>query len=618
MGSLNGSLLTLGAVAALAVASAGARRGSQNSTTKTLADLDAELRWLGKGLLGEHLLNDTTKSCGSTSSMVAQYLAERGFLVDPTQGAGKYQGHYDLSVQTVDAGWVAVDPTWIQFHAPYDLSVAWGMAEEAWGAAWDAASEAQQMTWAKEKMAPTIGHFRAILADGRAAFEVTPNLHTGTRTHHPSRTPTGALSPPAEWTGATTWREYWQKRADRVDRNLQRLVEGKKLTSGSVFTEMLHETLARETRGSRSRPESRAHYAGWSCVSGPEELLEVLKHRISDLSWTQATRRMILKDAPFWWDGLSKDWSVSYWETRLPSGTPAFIVQASHIEYLFTPSGSLGSGEVALARRMVAIAEDWEEERRLRSSSFERLSSEDIDAIRAAAMAKGKPKGSANEPQRGALRALLAQHAALVGRGFTRGRRAFDEVRRAPGLARKAKIVGGVAADNVGDVFDTHIKTLPALADLVAGSLNADRYRLASDRFFDALEAAAGAKQVVYLGPFVAIGDRKGGIYGNLELSFRTIDTPDERPSDTLGVHLAFIGVPKEARRQGRGRRLLQLVCEAADAAGMRIDLDVDPQRMHGDAKAPVGKVQLRAFYKSLGFTSVRGQGPDYLIRKPQ
>lgn len=131
-------------------------------------------------------------------------------------------------------------------------------------------------------------------------------------------------------------------------------------------------------------------------------------------------------------------------------------------------------------------------------------------------------------------------------------------------------------------------------------------------RFFDALESVAGKGQVLYVGPFVMVGDQEGGVYGNLEIGVSAME------NGSWGVHLGFIGVPKEARRTGRGSKLLSIVTAAADAAGLPMDLDVDPTTMRGDAKAPVSRKDLRAWYGRFGFTSVKRLGIDYMARPAQ
>jgi ribosomal protein S18 acetylase RimI-like enzyme len=131
-----------------------------------------------------------------------------------------------------------------------------------------------------------------------------------------------------------------------------------------------------------------------------------------------------------------------------------------------------------------------------------------------------------------------------------------------------------------------------------------------ADRFFNALEAEAGEKQVFYVGPFTVVGDQRGGILGKLEVSIFSRQS-DGAPS----VHLAYIGVNRDERQQGRGTRLMQIMLAAADAAGLPVDLEVDPQTERGDAKPPMNKKQLREFYKRFGFHTVRGMGSDYMER---
>ena len=134
----------------------------------------------------------------------------------------------------------------------------------------------------------------------------------------------------------------------------------------------------------------------------------------------------------------------------------------------------------------------------------------------------------------------------------------------------------------------------------------------ASNRFFDALEARAGEKQTMYAGPFVVVGDRKGGVLGNLEVSVGGSSTLEAREPV---VRLSFIGVSPDQRGEGRGTALLNLVTSAADDAGLAVELDVDPQTMRGEKKPPMNKAALRAFYKKAGFAAVRGMGSDFMRR---
>ena len=139
-----------------------------------------------------------------------------------------------------------------------------------------------------------------------------------------------------------------------------------------------------------------------------------------------------------------------------------------------------------------------------------------------------------------------------------------------------------------------------------------EEIKAASDRFFDALEARAGEKQTMYAGPFVVVGDRKGGVLGNLEVSVGVSSTLEAREPV---VRLSFIGVSPDQRGEGRGTALLNLVTAAADDAGLAVELDVDPQTMRGEKKPPMNKAALRAFYKKAGFATVRGMGSDFMRR---
>lgn len=133
----------------------------------------------------------------------------------------------------------------------------------------------------------------------------------------------------------------------------------------------------------------------------------------------------------------------------------------------------------------------------------------------------------------------------------------------------------------------------------------------AISRFLDALERLAGEKQVVYFGPFQVVGDRKGGVLGKLELRVSGSEV-----DSGLVVHLGFLGVLKEDRGGGRGRALLQMVCEAADEAGLPVELGVSPVKSYGQSKPPMNKAQLRAFYAKSGFKTRKGMGPDFMRRE--
>ena len=130
------------------------------------------------------------------------------------------------------------------------------------------------------------------------------------------------------------------------------------------------------------------------------------------------------------------------------------------------------------------------------------------------------------------------------------------------------------------------------------------------ERFFAALDSDAGEGQTFYRGPFVVVGDRKGGVLGTLEVYVRSM-----LKSGEPGVSLSYIGVNREGRQQGRGTRLLRVGLEAADDVGLPVYLTVSPEKDHGDTKPPMNKRQLRAFYAKFGFHPVPGMEADYMER---
>jgi hypothetical protein len=143
----------------------------------------------------------------------------------------------------------------------------------------------------------------------------------------------------------------------------------------------------RRRAGAKPRP-GRAQWTGWSCVSGPEEMVAVIKRRTRDLSYGQAIRRMDLKGGPAWWFGMPTDWAVSYWETELPSGRSALVMQHSGIEYLFTDDGSHDDDEAGTAVRLVEALDRLSDAGRVSTPWFEDLSDAELQIVRAAARVK--------------------------------------------------------------------------------------------------------------------------------------------------------------------------------------------------------------------------------------
>lgn len=132
----------------------------------------------------------------------------------------------------------------------------------------------------------------------------------------------------------------------------------------------------------------------------------------------------------------------------------------------------------------------------------------------------------------------------------------------------------------------------------------------AMNRFWDAFEKLAGEKQLVFVGPFQLVGDRKGGILAKLEVK-ASAEAIAGRPA----VHIAFIGVKREDRKKGYGDKVMRMLIQAADVVGLGMDLEVDPQTEYGEKKPAMNERQLTKFYAKYGFVS----GEDgYMRRLPR
>lgn len=132
----------------------------------------------------------------------------------------------------------------------------------------------------------------------------------------------------------------------------------------------------------------------------------------------------------------------------------------------------------------------------------------------------------------------------------------------------------------------------------------------AMNRFWDAFEKLAGEKQLVFVGPFQLVGDRKGGILAKLE-----VKASAEAIAGSPAVHIAFIGVKREDRKKGYGDKVMRMLIQAADAVGLGMDLEVDPQTEYGEKKPAMNERQLTKFYAKYGFVS----GEDgYMRRLPR
>jgi hypothetical protein len=190
------------------------RRRVRRNGAKTSADLRRELTWLGPGVVAELIFGGTTKQCQHTSLAVARYLAEQGFSVRTAGGGtGKYAGHYDLGVFTADEGWISVDPTAIQFHAPISLSAAHAQAMDALpdhmveykrGRYRFKGSRAEAEAITAQVFEPTIKWSVRGIREGLPAFEVTKSpLREAPK-------PPIRPAPPDEY--YKSWREWWEER----------------------------------------------------------------------------------------------------------------------------------------------------------------------------------------------------------------------------------------------------------------------------------------------------------------------------------------------------------------------------------------------------------------------
>jgi len=190
------------------------RRRVRRNGAKTSADLRRELTWLGPGVVAQLMFGGTTKQCQGTAWAVASYLAEQGFSVRTAGGGtGKYAGHYDLGVFTADEGWISVDPTAIQFHAPISFSVAHAQAMDSLpdhmleydrGRYRFKGTRAEAEALTAQVFEPTIEWSVRGIREGLPAFEVTKSpLREAPK-------PPIRPSPPDE--DFESWREWWEER----------------------------------------------------------------------------------------------------------------------------------------------------------------------------------------------------------------------------------------------------------------------------------------------------------------------------------------------------------------------------------------------------------------------
>lgn len=100
------------------------------------------------------------------------------------------------------------------------------------------------------------------------------------------------------------------------------------------------------------------------------------------------------------------------------------------------------------------------------------------------------------------------------------------------------------------------------------------------------------------------IAEKPGPAFAKLEL----IPAEGVFESCMKVVHLGYIGVATYVRRQGFGKRLMQMIANAADEAHVNMWLSISPdyKRGHGRAKDMLTERQLQKFYAKYGFVSTK------------
>jgi GNAT superfamily N-acetyltransferase len=134
------------------------------------------------------------------------------------------------------------------------------------------------------------------------------------------------------------------------------------------------------------------------------------------------------------------------------------------------------------------------------------------------------------------------------------------------------------------------------------------------------LKATFGSNQIYWFGPFVIIGDGRGGILGKIEVSFWpaaewVID--GVKHSHGPRLHLAFIGVEKEQRGKGNATKILSALAQIADKYGWEMDGDIDPQPDEKGQKPPMNRRQLLKFYRKFGF-ELQPDTVGVIVRRPK
>ncbi len=140
----------------------------------------------------------------------------------------------------------------------------------------------------------------------------------------------------------------------------------------------------RPKASSVAAPTARSRFTGWSCPLGPAELVDWLVEVGEEVDYETFERGVVIREFPYWWEGIANDWSVAYFVTELPSGRRAWVGQGSGIEYLFTQDGSFdGELEGALAIAFGEyLAEHDEDEEEDWPTWFSDLSRDQIAVLR--------------------------------------------------------------------------------------------------------------------------------------------------------------------------------------------------------------------------------------------
>ena len=192
-----------------ALGSAARVRGSESRHGKPWVELRTDLEAIGHGVLGEHILASSLKTCSVTAPAVMQYLLERGHVVSPggQDRPSGYTHHFDLAVLTSDRGWLNIDPTFMQFHCRHQPR-----DEEDW-----------------VDLADLKRHLQRVWADPMATYRIDP-------LPWPPR-PRGGMQPEPPLLGGT-WADYWAKNA-RYARSVIAKAQAGKQTPGAPYAKLI-------------------------------------------------------------------------------------------------------------------------------------------------------------------------------------------------------------------------------------------------------------------------------------------------------------------------------------------------------------------------------------------